>query len=134
MALIGEGLGREEGWEEVGERLGARSRHAWHTAASRATHIAARRTTTLPHCHHTTHNPASPAKGDTYDGLLYTSQGEFENSQRAHDAYGSSVLFVLDGKHKVSMRTTRPSTPPHHHRLIPTPYDDDPQMTPATCS
>ena len=62
------------------------------------------------------HNPASPAKGDTYDGLLYTSQDEFENIQRAHDAYGSSVLFVLDGKHKVSMRTTRPSTP-HHHAI-----------------
>ena len=48
--------------------------------------------------------------------MLYTPQDEFENIQRAHDTYGSPVLFVLDGKHKVSMRTTRSSTP-HHHAI-----------------
>ena len=36
-----------------------------------------------------------------YYGVLYTCADVFENVKRACDAYGPSVLFVLDGKQKV---------------------------------
>ena len=36
------------------------------------------------------------------DGVLYTCAELFDNLRRAYEAYGSSVLFVLDGKQKVS--------------------------------
>lgn len=55
-------------------------------------------------------------KGDEYDGLLYTAQEEFENAKRAHDAYGSSVLFVLDWKHKVT-RHYAPRRPVRYRSL-----------------
>ena len=42
-------------------------------------------------------------QGVPYDGVMYTSAAVFENVKRAHEAYGSSTLFVLDGKHKVSL-------------------------------
>ena len=55
-----------------------------------------------------------------FGGVLYTCAEVFEDVKRAHESYGSSVMFVFGGKQKVRVHSphlpARCSLPPSFSR------------------